>query len=66
MTRSEFLSPDELAERYGIPVASVYRWLSTGTGPPSLKIGKHRRYRFSDVLRWEDERTDRRAEVAAL
>jgi excisionase family DNA binding protein len=53
---TEFLSVAELADRYGVPVATVYAWLHKGTAPPSLKIGKYRRFRLEDVRTWEDER----------
>lgn len=62
---SEFLSVADLADRYGVPVPTVYAWLHKGTAPPSLKIGKHRRFRLSDVLAWEDERTDTTQGTAA-
>jgi excisionase family DNA binding protein len=53
----EFLSTQGLADRYDVPVQTVYAWLYKGTAPPSLKIGRHRRFRLSDVLAWEEERT---------
>lgn len=45
-----------LAEREGVPVATVYRWNTRGDGPRYLKIGKHVRYRLSDVEAWERTR----------
>ena len=54
----EFLSVEDLAARYMVPVPTVYAWLHKGTAPPSLKIGKYRRFRLADVLAWEDERAD--------
>ncbi len=50
------LTISELAEREGVPVNMVYRWNSRGEGPRYLKIGKHVRYRFSDVIAWENGR----------
>ena len=47
------LSPEELARREGVPLATVYKWNSENTGPRRLKIGKHVRYRLSDVEAWE-------------
>ena len=46
----------ELAEREGVPVATVHRWNSTGLGPAYMRIGKFARYRLADVLSWEAER----------
>jgi predicted DNA-binding transcriptional regulator AlpA len=50
------LSPEDLAEREGVPVATVYQWNSRGTGPRPMKIGRHVRYRLADVIAWEDSR----------
>jgi predicted DNA-binding transcriptional regulator AlpA len=50
------LSPAELAERYGVPIETVYGWNKTGRGPKYLRIGRHVRYRVADVLKWEDTR----------
>jgi excisionase family DNA binding protein len=55
---AEFLSVDELAERYAVPAATIHQWLHKGTGPRSLKIGRYRRFRVADVLAWEDSRAD--------
>jgi predicted DNA-binding transcriptional regulator AlpA len=52
----QHLSPEDLARREGVPVSTVYRWNSDGTGPRRLKIGKHVRYRLVDVEAWEMQR----------
>jgi excisionase family DNA binding protein len=54
---STFLSVGDLADRYAVPVATIYAWLHKGTAPASLKVGKYRRFRLTDVESWEDERT---------
>lgn len=46
------LSPPELADYFRVPLASVYRWRVTGTGPRGIRIGKHVRYRRADVEAW--------------
>lgn len=51
------LSPEDLAQRYGLPVQTVYAWNKSRTGPRFMKIGRHCRYRLADVLAWERERT---------
>lgn len=53
-----FLSTHDLADRYQVSVASVHQWLSKGTAPRSMKIGRHRRFRLDDVLSWEASRAD--------
>lgn len=53
MVATKHLNVPELAERLGVPQATVYRWNCEGHGPRYLKIGKHVRYRVSDVEAWE-------------
>ncbi len=49
----QHLSPEDLARREQVPLATIYRWNSDGTGPRRLKIGRHIRYRLTDVEAWE-------------
>lgn len=49
------LSPVQLAEYLALPVKTLYRWRSIGEGPRGLKIGKHVRYRPSDVEAWLED-----------
>ena len=41
--------PKEVADYLGIPVETLYQWRHRGTGPRSLKVGKHLRYRPADI-----------------
>jgi excisionase family DNA binding protein len=52
----ELMTVDEVSEYLRVPVATLYNWRSTGTGPPSAKIGRHLRYRRVDVEAWVAER----------
>lgn len=54
------MSPQQLADYLGVPLATVYRWRSASTGPRGLKVGKHVRYRQADVAAWLETKTDRR------
>lgn len=49
---AEFMSPEDLAEYLGIPVATIYQWRHKGYGPPAVKIGRHLRYRRIGVDAW--------------
>jgi predicted DNA-binding transcriptional regulator AlpA len=53
-----WLSRQELADRYGLPVKTRAQWASKGTGPRYARMGRHVRYRLSDVIDWETERVD--------
>ena len=50
-----WLSRQELADRYGVPVKTPAVWASKGTGPRYAKFGRHVRYRLSDVIDWESK-----------
>ncbi len=50
------LSPEQLAEREGVPVETVYRWNKDGQAPPRMRMGRHVRYRLADVIAWEETR----------
>jgi predicted DNA-binding transcriptional regulator AlpA len=49
----KWLTRQELADRYGLPVKTPAEWASKGTGPRYAKFGRHVRYLLSDVLDWE-------------
>jgi len=61
-----WITRQELADRYGLPVKTPAQWASKGTGPRYAKFGRHLRYRLSDVLDWEAHQfADPRAERIA-
>jgi predicted DNA-binding transcriptional regulator AlpA len=52
-----YLTPEDLAEKWGLTLDTLYRWRRRGAGPPHLKINSRViRYRLEDVLAWEDSR----------
>jgi excisionase family DNA binding protein len=52
-TEVKWLTRQELADRYGVPVKTPAEWASKGTGPRYAKFGRHVRYLLSDVMDWE-------------
>lgn len=56
---ASFFTPEQLADHLGVPLNTVYTWRYRRTGPRGIKIGKHVRYRRSDVEAWLDEHADR-------
>jgi len=57
MTDDPLLTTDQLAERWTCPLATGYAMNHKGTGPRRIRIGKHVRYRLSDVVAWENAQT---------
>jgi predicted DNA-binding transcriptional regulator AlpA len=51
-----WLSNRDLAERYTIPIKTVYHWRQTGYGPRGVRFGGHVRYALAEVRRWERQR----------
>jgi excisionase family DNA binding protein len=49
------LSPLELASYLSVPLSTIYRFNYVHSGPKPLKVGKHVRYRESDVETWLDD-----------
>jgi predicted DNA-binding transcriptional regulator AlpA len=47
-----WLTPIELAEMFTIPIETLYQWRYRKCGPPSHKIGRHIRYRLTEVDAW--------------
>lgn len=53
--RDDVLSIDEVAGRLDVPKTTLYGWRYKGKGPRSHRVGRHLRYRWSDVLEWLDD-----------
>jgi predicted DNA-binding transcriptional regulator AlpA len=54
------LEPEDVAAMLRVPKSTLYAWRYRGEGPPSLRIGKHLRYKRQAILEWIDEQRDRR------
>lgn len=50
--RQRLMTAPEVAEFLGIPVATLYHWRYSGTGPRALRVGRHLRFRIEDVEQW--------------
>jgi excisionase family DNA binding protein len=46
------LTVPELAEYLAVPTSTIYQWRYLRKGPPGFRIGRHVRYRRSDVDEW--------------
>lgn len=54
----DWFTPEELADHLKIPVGTIYAWRYKGTGPRGSKVGRHVRFRRSDVDAWLDQHAD--------
>lgn len=54
------LTLDDVVAYLGIPKNTLYRWRVDGEGPRAMKIGKHLRYRRSELEAWLEKNTDER------
>ncbi len=57
--QDRLLSVQELATYLGLPVATLYAWRYRGEGPPGFRVGRHVRYRWSDVITWIEQQLKR-------
>lgn len=48
---------DEVSDYLRVPVATLYRWRHHQEGPKAARIGRHLRYRRSDVEAWIEAQT---------
>ncbi|MGV0992894.1 MAG: helix-turn-helix transcriptional regulator [Mycobacterium sp.] len=55
ITFPRLLTAKNIAEILCVPVSTVHHWAGRGEGPPSFKVGKHRRYDAAAVLRWIEQ-----------
>lgn len=63
-TNNRLLTIKEVAEYLGIPIATLYQWRYRGEGPDGFRVGRHVRYRWSEIEAWIEAQlaiSDRRA-----
>ncbi|KUL64770.1 DNA-binding protein [Streptomyces violaceusniger] len=51
-----YLTPDDIAELFEVPLETVYQWRKKRIGPPGFRIGKHLRYDPTDVHHYVRDR----------
>jgi excisionase family DNA binding protein len=47
----------EVAEYLGVPSGTLTQWAHKGTGPRYTRVGRHARYRWSDVDKWLEKQS---------
>ncbi len=56
--QDRLISIADAARLLGVPLATLRWWRSRGLDPYGFRVGRHVKYRLSDVLRWIDELAD--------
>jgi hypothetical protein len=54
--RQPLADPLAVASYLRIPVHTLAQWRSRGQGPTFSRVGRHVRYRWTDVERWIEDR----------
>ena len=57
-TLDQLLTVQQLADYLGVPVATIYAWRYRHQGPPGFRVGKHLRFRRSDLEAWIEANID--------
>ena len=60
----EFLTIQQLAERFQVSVGCIRAWRLRGEGPPAIKLGNSLRWDLSEVDKWVDAQRESRWEEA--
>ncbi|WP_223273454.1 helix-turn-helix domain-containing protein [Nocardia cerradoensis] len=53
-----WLTTEEVSKRLNIPQKTLANWASLGKGPRFARMGRHRRYRLSDLINWEEKQVE--------
>ncbi|MER7988442.1 helix-turn-helix domain-containing protein [Streptomyces noursei] len=49
-----YLTPNDVATLFDVPLETVYEWRKKRTGPPGFRVGKHVRYDPAAVHAWTE------------
>ncbi|MFF4821195.1 helix-turn-helix domain-containing protein [Kitasatospora sp. NPDC001309] len=58
---ARFLTPEDIAAVFGVPLETVYQWRRKRTGPPGFRVGRHLRYHPDAVAQWVTDQTQHAA-----
>ncbi|MEU4954433.1 helix-turn-helix transcriptional regulator [Streptomyces lavendulae] len=47
-----YLTPEDIASLFAVPLETVYAWRKKRTGPPGFRVGRHVRYDPAAVQAW--------------
>lgn len=52
------LTAQDVAKILSVPLSTLHHWAVRGEGPPSFKVGKHRRFDAAVVAAWLEKQQD--------
>ena len=53
------LSAQELADYFDVPLKTIYAWRYRGQGPRGFRVGRHVRFRLTDVQLWVSDQLEK-------
>ncbi len=53
-----WLSVDDLARRWDLPVGTIRKFCTTGKAPRRVRFGKRVRFHLDDVVQWEQQQRE--------
>ncbi len=52
------MTSEDVSSLLGVPVTTLYAWRSGRKGPRAIRVGRHLRYRRSDIEAWLEQQAD--------
>lgn len=49
----------ELADYFDVPLKTIYAWRYRGQGPRGFRVGRHVRFRLTDVQLWVSDQLEK-------
>lgn len=56
----QLMTTQDVADYLDVPVSTIYQWRTRGIGPRAARVGRHLRWRRSDVDSWLDQQLNAR------
>ncbi|MFE3494195.1 helix-turn-helix domain-containing protein [Streptomyces sp. NPDC059169] len=53
-----YLTPEDIAGMFSVPIETVYHWRKQRTGPPGFRVGRYVRYDPVAVRDWVTQQSD--------
>jgi predicted DNA-binding transcriptional regulator AlpA len=63
---AQFLSMDDLVERWGVKRSVIYGLRHRRKLPPAIKIGKQLRWRRDEIEAWEEDQREMEVDVRSF